>query len=145
MEMPGYPGVFICVHGGDMGMICDTRDMSRAPTVNNLLKHNCSKLKELWITALNEQMKALKEAEGENAVTMPYLVHELALARDFDGKKEEKAFSENKKEPCNKTLFYAGDRNRTGTGGKSRRILSPVRLPVPPRRLFLVINYQWGL
>ena len=33
------------------------------------------------------------------------------------------------------TLFHhAGDRNRTGTGGKSRRILSPVRLPVPPRR-----------
>ena len=36
-------------------------------------------------------------------------------------------------------IFYrffvnAGDRNRTGTGGKSRRILSPVRLPVPPRR-----------
>ena len=28
----------------------------------------------------------------------------------------------------------AGDRDRTGTGGKSRRILSPVRLPVPPRR-----------
>ena len=31
-------------------------------------------------------------------------------------------------------LSNAGDRNRTGTGGKSRRILSPVRLPVPPRR-----------
>ena len=30
--------------------------------------------------------------------------------------------------------YNAGDRNRTGTGGKSRRILSPVRLPVPPRR-----------
>jgi hypothetical protein len=32
------------------------------------------------------------------------------------------------------TLFLIGaeDRNRTGTGGKSRRILSPVRLPVPP-------------
>ena len=28
----------------------------------------------------------------------------------------------------------AEDRNRTGTGGKSRRILSPVRLPVPPLR-----------
>ena len=26
----------------------------------------------------------------------------------------------------------ADGRNRTGTGGKSRRILSPVRLPVPP-------------
>ena len=34
----------------------------------------------------------------------------------------------------------AEDRNRTGTRGKSRRILSPVRLPVPPLRhiIFLV-------
>ena len=31
-------------------------------------------------------------------------------------------------------IFGAEDRNRTGTGGKSRRILSPVRLPVPPLR-----------
>ena len=32
------------------------------------------------------------------------------------------------------THANAGDRDRTGTGGKSRRILSPVRLPVPPLR-----------
>src|SRR4029078_2479308 len=31
-------------------------------------------------------------------------------------------------------MFGAEDRNRTGTRGKSRRILSPVRLPVPPLR-----------
>ena len=35
-------------------------------------------------------------------------------------------------------LFYrqigAGDRGRTGTIGKDRRILSPVRLPIPPLR-----------
>ena len=31
-------------------------------------------------------------------------------------------------------LLNAADRNRTGTRGKSRRILSPVRLPVPPLR-----------
>src|SRR5699024_2285410 len=31
-------------------------------------------------------------------------------------------------------LYGAEDRNRTGTRGKSRRILSPVRLPVPPLR-----------
>ena len=36
----------------------------------------------------------------------------------------------------------AGDRNRTGTGGKSRRILSPVRLPVPPRRHYWL--YEMG-
>ncbi len=28
----------------------------------------------------------------------------------------------------------AGDRGRTGTIGKDRRILSPVRLPIPPLR-----------
>ena len=41
----------------------------------------------------------------------------------------------NKKEPCFcMILFYAGDRNRTGTGIATHRILSPGRLPVPPRR-----------
>ena len=34
----------------------------------------------------------------------------------------------------NTAFFNASDRNRTGTGFKSRRILSPVRLPVPPLR-----------
>ena len=37
-------------------------------------------------------------------------------------------------------LLGAGDRNRTGTGFNSRRILSPVRLPVPPlRQIFLCL------
>ena len=42
-------------------------------------------------------------------------------------------------------FFHAGDRNRTGTGGKSRRILSPVRLPVPPRRhpIWIRTFVQW--
>ena len=39
----------------------------------------------------------------------------------------------------------AGDRNRTGTGGKSRRILSPVRLPVPPRRHSHDFSWKWDL
>ena len=34
-------------------------------------------------------------------------------------------------------LNYAEDRNRTGTEITLRRILSPVRLPVPPPRLEL--------
>ena len=33
------------------------------------------------------------------------------------------------------TFVYAEDRNRTGTIVTNRRILSPVRLPVPPPRL----------
>ena len=31
-------------------------------------------------------------------------------------------------------MIGAGDRGRTGTIGKDRRILSPVRLPIPPLR-----------
>lgn len=99
MELPGFPGIFICVHGGDIGMISDTRDMSKAPTVNNLMKYNCIQLKNLWITALKEQIKALKEAEGENAITLPYLQHELALAQEFDAEKEEKKCKEYKDIP----------------------------------------------
>lgn len=34
----------------------------------------------------------------------------------------------------------AGNRNRTGMGIATRRILSPVRLPVPPSRLFYLIG-----
>ena len=32
------------------------------------------------------------------------------------------------------SIIGAGDRGRTGTIGKDRRILSPVRLPIPPLR-----------
>ena len=37
-------------------------------------------------------------------------------------------------------FFGAEDRNRTGTKFNPRRILSPVRLPVPPLRQVLVYN-----
>ena len=90
MELPGFPGVFVCIHGGDIGQIADTRDMKTAPTVNNLLKYNCHQLKSMWTTAIKEQMKALTEAEGERACTMPYLRDELKLAEDFDAAKAEK-------------------------------------------------------
>ena len=33
----------------------------------------------------------------------------------------------------------AEDRNRTGTTGEGRRILSPVRLPVPPLRHIIIL------
>ena len=40
-----------------------------------------------------------------------------------------------KNKPLNiQGLYTAGDRNRTGTGIATHGILSPGRLPVPPRR-----------
>lgn len=99
MELPGFPGVFVCIHGGDIGQIADTRDMKTAPTVNNLLKYNCHQLKSMWTTAIKEQMKALTEAEGERACTMPNLRDELKLAEDFDAAKAEKEFKKYKNAP----------------------------------------------
>lgn len=99
MEMPGYPGIFLCVHGEGLGRVTDTRDMSKAPTVNNMMKYNCHQLKNLWVTALKEQIKVLKEEEGENAVTLPYLKHELELATEFDAAAGEKNFAKFKNAP----------------------------------------------
>ena len=99
MEMPGYPGIFLCVHGEGLGRVTDTRDMSKAPTVNNLIKYNCHQLKNLWMTALKEQMNVLKEEEGENAVTLPYLKHELELATAFDAAAGDKNFAKFKNAP----------------------------------------------
>ena len=36
------------------------------------------------------------------------------------------------------SIIGAGDRGRTGTIGKDRRILSPVRLPIPPLRQIII-------
>ena len=45
--------------------------------------------------------------------------------------------------PSRDVLIGAEDRNRTGTIFKDRRILSPVRLPVPPPRQ--LIGSQGGI
>ena len=99
MEMPGYPGVFLCVHGEGLGRVTDTRDMTKAPTVNNLMKYNCHQLKNLWVSAIEEQMKVLEEEEGKDAVTMPYLRHELSMAKDFDAAKAERQFAKYSEAP----------------------------------------------
>ena len=39
------------------------------------------------------------------------------------------------RKPLKGIYIGAGDRGRTGTIGKDRGILSPVRLPIPPLRL----------
>lgn len=134
MELPGFPGIFICIHGGDIGMISDTRDMSKAPTVNNLLKYNCIQLKNLWITALKEQMKALEAAEGPNAITMPYLKHELSMAQQFDAEKEEKESKKYKDIPFAYTVSCKQSIHKTSFSFSSARMQHQQRQSHPSRR-----------
>ena len=43
------------------------------------------------------------------------------------------------------TVFNAADRNRTGTGITTHGILSPGRLPVPPRRHMIATIYCYKM
>ena len=89
----------MCIYGGDIGQIADRCDIKPFSSVNSLLNYNCHQLKSMWTTAIKEQMKALTEAEGERACTMPYLRDELKLAEDFDAAKAEKEFKKYKNAP----------------------------------------------
>ena len=67
-ELAGMPGVFICILGEDTGKIIDKRDFKKGivPSVSSLMKRPSGELLDLWIKALNGQIKALEESEAED-------------------------------------------------------------------------------
>jgi hypothetical protein len=67
--MDGIPGVYVCVEGNDVGKIKDLRDMKSKPSFSNFLSKDSEELKELLIRAVQGQMKALVDAEGEGTPT----------------------------------------------------------------------------
>lgn len=67
--MDGMPGVYVCVEGNDVGKIKDLRDMKSKPSFSNFLSKDSQELKELLIRAVQGQMMALVEAEGEGTAT----------------------------------------------------------------------------
>eukprot|EP00948_MAST-09A_sp_MAST-9A-sp1_P002054 g2054.t1 len=89
--LSGYPGVLVGVEGNAIGDLIDTRWGPLVPSRAALLKRPMKDLHELWIKALVGQMKALKEAEGENANPdiVEQLRAELAVAKAFNIKKAE--------------------------------------------------------
>lgn len=67
--LDGFPGVYICAEGGDVGKFIDKRDHTQSPSFNNFAKKKSEELKEMLLTAIEEQMKALIEHEGEGTDT----------------------------------------------------------------------------
>ena len=67
--MDGMPGVYVCVEGNDVGKIKDLRDMKSKPSFSNFLSKDSQELKELLIRAVQGQMIALVDAEGEGTPT----------------------------------------------------------------------------
>ena len=93
---------------------------------------------------MDHQLVSAKEVE-RYAFKNEYVIIDIRSAREFRERHIKGAVCI----PYERLLktINAGDRNRTGTGGKSRRILSPVRLPVPPRRHLPYVNShkKWDL
>merc|ERR1711935_1123276 len=88
--MDGYPGVFICTQGEEVGTIKDFRDKENSPNFNNLAKRTSSELKELLVKAIMEQKKRLIEYEGAGTATEKELNSMLKWASKLNTKKADK-------------------------------------------------------
>lgn len=98
--MDGFPGVFICTKGDEVGTIKDFRDTAKAPTFNNLVKKSSEELKELLINAIDEQKRQLIESEGKGTGTEKELTSMMKWVSKINTKKAdkeaEKVFKANK-------------------------------------------------
>lgn len=89
-SMDGMPGIFVCTSGDDVGKIKDCRDFENRPSFTNFLKKPSSELKDLLITAIDEQTKALIEVEGSGTVTEKELKEMLKWAKKVNPDKSDK-------------------------------------------------------
>lgn len=88
--LDGFPGVYICTAADAVGQIRDTRDAASAPTFQNFAKKSADELRDMLVTALNEQKKQLVEAEGSGAVAVKELDELLKWARKINTSKADK-------------------------------------------------------
>jgi hypothetical protein len=98
--MNGFPGIFICTQGEEVGTIKDFRDKVNSPNFNNLAKKTSEELKELLVKAINEQKRQLIQSEGAGTSTEKELNTMLKWAAKINAKKAdkeaEKVFKANK-------------------------------------------------
>jgi len=99
-RMNGFPGIFICTQGEEVGTIKDFRDKVNSPNFNNLAKKASEELKELLVKAINEQKRQLIQTEGAGTSTEKELNTMLKWAAKINAKKAdkeaEKVFKANK-------------------------------------------------
>mmetsp|Transcript_27030 Transcript_27030/g.46112 ORF Transcript_27030/g.46112 Transcript_27030/m.46112 type:complete len:290 (-) Transcript_27030:209-1078(-) len=67
--LDGFPGVYICTQGSNVGKFLDNRDHSKSPSFKNFAKKDSEELKEILLKAIDAQMKDLIEHEGEGTET----------------------------------------------------------------------------
>lgn len=67
--LDGFPGVYICTSGENVGKFKDCRDPKTAPSFKNLSKKTSEELRDDLLKAIDKQMAALIKAEGEGTKT----------------------------------------------------------------------------
>jgi len=88
--MDGFPGVYICTHGDEVGTIKDLRDKSKTPCFNNFANKTSEELRDLLMKAINEQKVQLCESEGSGTSTEKELNLMLKWATKLNVKKADK-------------------------------------------------------
>merc|ERR1712238_206885 len=88
--MDGFPGVYICTHGDEVGTIKDLRDKSKTPCFNNFANKTSEELRDLLMKAINEQKLQLCESEGSGTSTEKELNEMLKWATKLNVKKADK-------------------------------------------------------
>jgi len=89
-SLDGFPGVYICTAGEDVGTIQDMRDKNEAPTFQNFAKKTAEDLRDLLVTAIEEQTKQLIASEGAGTPTEKELKDLLKWANKVNVSKAEK-------------------------------------------------------
>jgi hypothetical protein len=67
--LDGFPGVYICTQGSNVGKFIDRRDHTQSPSFRNFARKSSEELKELLLTAIEKQRKELIQHEGEGTET----------------------------------------------------------------------------
>ncbi|KAL3816750.1 hypothetical protein ACHAXA_004902 [Cyclostephanos tholiformis] len=63
--LDGFPGVYICTQGSNVGKFLDKRDRDQAPSFKNFAKKDSEELKDMLLRAIERQIKDLIKHEGE--------------------------------------------------------------------------------
>lgn len=67
--LDGFPGVYICTQGSNVGKFADKRNHELAPSFNNFARKTSDELKDMLLRAIDGQMKDLMKHDGGGTET----------------------------------------------------------------------------
>jgi hypothetical protein len=88
--MDGFPGVYVCTQGEEVGTIKDFRNKAKAPNFNNFAKMASEELRDLLMKAITEQRRQLLQTDGPGTTTEKDLNAMLKWAEKLNTGKADK-------------------------------------------------------